>query len=385
MLANDGPRPSETHRGHQVLYVAGERSWYVQADPDAPRSAASFRSAFLAKRAIDSLLDAPAPTSGRNKGIERAGRAGLRQGRPRLLATSRMAAASLGSGNLVVCANPAGPRTDEAGLFGGCALQVGPSAEEGAHSSVYRSIGQSHWPLPHVSGGASRRPRRRHPPPRRPRAGSARCRRSVRRPRGGALRRRAPRAARRGPWCPRRWRWRRPAGCGVPMRESRAGRPAARSPGAARRGQERDGRRWIRRVDVMRDLREEADRRDSVRRGRQLEHREARGRHAQQPVRPLPNSLGKEPGRRRSGQDRDRPRVRHGRRDRAEAGPRGNAELLGDLDDVGCQLAPSVVRLRPAQHDQVAAAEAGRDHLELRPRQVHRSPVDDVERGRRAR
>ncbi len=68
MLANDAPRPSTTHRGHEILYVAGERSWYIRADPDATRSAASFRSAFLARRAVDALLDNPAPVAGRKKG-----------------------------------------------------------------------------------------------------------------------------------------------------------------------------------------------------------------------------------------------------------------------------------------------------------------------------
>jgi hypothetical protein len=68
MLANDRPRPSMTHRGHEILYVAGERSWYIKADADAPRSAVSYRSSFLAQRAVDALLDAPAPVSGRKKG-----------------------------------------------------------------------------------------------------------------------------------------------------------------------------------------------------------------------------------------------------------------------------------------------------------------------------
>jgi hypothetical protein len=67
MLANDGPRPSEEHRGHEILYVAGQRSWYIRADADAPRSAESFRSAFQARRAIDSLLDTPAPVASGGK------------------------------------------------------------------------------------------------------------------------------------------------------------------------------------------------------------------------------------------------------------------------------------------------------------------------------
>jgi hypothetical protein len=63
MLANDAPRPSEEHRGYSILYVAGERSWYIQADRDAPRSQASYRSAFQARRAIDQLLDSPEPVA----------------------------------------------------------------------------------------------------------------------------------------------------------------------------------------------------------------------------------------------------------------------------------------------------------------------------------
>ena len=68
MLANDAPRPSTNHRGHEIMYVAGERSWYFRADADAPRSAVSFRSPFLARRAVDALLDSPASVGGRRKG-----------------------------------------------------------------------------------------------------------------------------------------------------------------------------------------------------------------------------------------------------------------------------------------------------------------------------
>jgi hypothetical protein len=68
MLATDAPRPSEEHRGHEILYVAGERSWYTRADADSPRSATSYRSSFQARRAIDTMLDTPASTAGRKKG-----------------------------------------------------------------------------------------------------------------------------------------------------------------------------------------------------------------------------------------------------------------------------------------------------------------------------
>ena len=68
MLANDAPRPSQEHRGHEIIYVAGERSWYIRAGADAPRSTLSYRSAFQARRAIDSLLDTPEPVaSGKKK------------------------------------------------------------------------------------------------------------------------------------------------------------------------------------------------------------------------------------------------------------------------------------------------------------------------------
>ena len=68
MLANDAPRPSEQHRGYEILYAAGERSWYIKADADAPRSQKSFRSQFQARRAIDEILDAPEPVaSGKKK------------------------------------------------------------------------------------------------------------------------------------------------------------------------------------------------------------------------------------------------------------------------------------------------------------------------------
>jgi hypothetical protein len=68
MLANDAPRATEEHRGYEISYVAGERSWYIKADADAPRSRHSYRSAFQARRAIDAMLDAPEPVaSGKKK------------------------------------------------------------------------------------------------------------------------------------------------------------------------------------------------------------------------------------------------------------------------------------------------------------------------------
>ena len=62
-LASEAPRPNEAHRGYEISYVANERSWYIRADAEAPRSRNSFRSAFQARRAIDDLIDRPMATS----------------------------------------------------------------------------------------------------------------------------------------------------------------------------------------------------------------------------------------------------------------------------------------------------------------------------------
>ena len=67
MLANDGPRPSEEHRGYEILYVAGKRSWHIRSDADAPVSRDSYRSPFQARRAIDQLMDAPPATPSKKK------------------------------------------------------------------------------------------------------------------------------------------------------------------------------------------------------------------------------------------------------------------------------------------------------------------------------
>lgn len=67
MLAGEADRPAEEHRGYEISYVAGERSWYIRADADAPRSQQSYRSAFRARRAIDEMLDRPEAVPERGK------------------------------------------------------------------------------------------------------------------------------------------------------------------------------------------------------------------------------------------------------------------------------------------------------------------------------
>lgn len=65
MLANDAPRPSEEHRGYEILYVTGERSWRYRADAESTPSRDSYASSFLTRRAVDRLLDEPAPVAKR--------------------------------------------------------------------------------------------------------------------------------------------------------------------------------------------------------------------------------------------------------------------------------------------------------------------------------
>lgn len=60
LLAKEPERPTEHHRGYDLVYVAQERSWYVQAE-GASRSSTSYASAFLARRAVDRMLDQPEP------------------------------------------------------------------------------------------------------------------------------------------------------------------------------------------------------------------------------------------------------------------------------------------------------------------------------------
>lgn len=68
MLANDAEQPSEEHRGYEILYVAGQRSWHFRDAPDSPLSQRSYRSAFQARRAVDQLLDFPEPVAAGKKG-----------------------------------------------------------------------------------------------------------------------------------------------------------------------------------------------------------------------------------------------------------------------------------------------------------------------------
>jgi hypothetical protein len=67
MLANDAPRPSEEHRGYEIQYVAGQRSWYIRRDDGELGSKESYGSPFQARRAIDRILDTPQPVAAGKK------------------------------------------------------------------------------------------------------------------------------------------------------------------------------------------------------------------------------------------------------------------------------------------------------------------------------
>ena len=112
---------------------------------------------------------------------------------------------------------------------------------------------------------------------------------------------------------------------------------------------------------------------------RQLQHRERRRGHAQQPFRSLADSVGQQPRRRCGRQHRHRPRVRHRRRNGAQAGPAHDPESLRQLDDVRRQLAPSVVGLRAGQDQQVAVTDPRRRQTQVGPVEPHRLAIDDVE------
>ncbi len=58
-------QPTEEYQGHEIFFVAVERSWYYR-DADGVRSRESYPSAFRARRAINEALTA-APEKARQK------------------------------------------------------------------------------------------------------------------------------------------------------------------------------------------------------------------------------------------------------------------------------------------------------------------------------
>ena len=74
------------------------------------------------------------------------------------------------------------------------------------------------------------------------------------------------------------------------------------------------------------------------------------------------------------------PGVGHGRGDRPEADPLGDAEPMGEVDDRVGDGAPAVVGLRADEHEEVAVGDAGPAEDELGPGQLREPAVDDLER-----
>ena len=97
------------------------------------------------------------------------------------------------------------------------------------------------------------------------------------------------------------------------------------------------------------------------------------------PAGPAATSDLRRPGADSVPEDRHRPRVRHGGRDRPQADPLDDAESRHQLDRVGDELAPPVVGLRPDQDEQVVVAGPGPAQLERRPGQLVEPAVDDLE------
>ena len=67
MLANDAPRPAEEHRGYEISYAPASAAGTSAPTPMRPARRNSYRSAFQARRAIDEILDAPAPVAAGGK------------------------------------------------------------------------------------------------------------------------------------------------------------------------------------------------------------------------------------------------------------------------------------------------------------------------------
>ena len=117
----------------------------------------------------------------------------------------------------------------------------------------------------------------------------------------------------------------------------------------------------------MRHLGEVPDGRDAGLRHGHLEDGHGRRRHAQH-ARRTGLDVAAQPARlRRCAQDRHRPRVRYGGRDRPEADPLDDADPLGDLDHRGPERLPAVVGLGAGEHEHVVFADRRATDRELRP------------------
>jgi hypothetical protein len=64
--ASPRDRTTETHNGFEIFYVPAVNGWQYRA-PDSTASAESFRSVFLARKAIDHLATAPTESGAKRK------------------------------------------------------------------------------------------------------------------------------------------------------------------------------------------------------------------------------------------------------------------------------------------------------------------------------
>jgi hypothetical protein len=61
-IGTDASHPAEEHRGFEILYVPEVSGWHFRG-PDDSLSPVSYRSVFLARKAIDAIAE-PAGTAG---------------------------------------------------------------------------------------------------------------------------------------------------------------------------------------------------------------------------------------------------------------------------------------------------------------------------------
>ena len=131
----------------------------------------------------------------------------------------------------------------------------------------------------------------------------------------------------------------------------------------------------------MRHLGEVAEGRDAGPGDLDLERRDQRRRHAQDAGGAGRHFGPQQPGRGFRAEDRHGSGMRHGRGDRPEADPLGDAQTVGELDDGVGHGPPAIVRLRADEHEEVAVGDAGPADHELGPGQLGEPAVDDLERG----
>ena len=131
----------------------------------------------------------------------------------------------------------------------------------------------------------------------------------------------------------------------------------------------------------MRHLRVEPHRRQAPARHGDLDRRERRRRHTQEPLRSGLLVLVQQARARRGREDGNRPGVRDGGGDRPEAHPLDDAQAQRDVEHRGPKLAPAEVRLGTHEHEEVPPTRTRAEHLEVRPGDVREGPVEDIEHG----